>query len=82
MTETIAQSPTPRRKPLPDDTMSFPAAMQAVLEGKRITKLEWGDRETFGVLRNEVLMLHRSDTGWHKWIVSEGDMVSDDWVAF
>ena len=61
-------------------TMDFPTAIANVIAGKRITKLEWADRDTYGELRNTFLMLHR-DGQWFQWIVNEGDLMGKDWIV-
>ena len=68
-----ALSPTPYRPPL-----DFPEALRAVTAGHKITKLEWGDNEYYGVLRDGLLILHKPD-GFHTWIISEGDLAGTDW---
>lgn len=72
-------SPT---KPKPKKTeMDFPEALKEVLTGKSITKLEWGNRNIFGILKDEHLMLHKSDNRYYDWILSEGDLRGDDWIC-
>lgn len=67
--------PSPKVEP----TMNFFTALKAVLNGKIITKLEWDNTEIYGLLRNAQLQLHKPD-GFHVWIISEGDMLGEDWV--
>ena len=67
--------------PTPNKTMSFPEAIKAIIDGKKITKLEWNDPEVFGVLRDGLLMLYGPDEEWHKWIISDGDLTGEDWVT-
>jgi hypothetical protein len=75
------QSPTPpRKKPVSTGTMDFPQAIQAVIEGHRITKQEWDDEEIYGQLRKNTLMIHLED-GWHQWIINDGDLLGDDWIT-
>lgn len=64
---------------IPEQTMSFPEAMQEVIDGYRITKLEWDNIEHYAMLRNGLLMIYLAD-GWHKWIVNDGDMMGMDWI--
>lgn len=61
--------------------MGFGEALVEVLTGKSITKLEWGNRNIFGILKDEHLMLHKSDNRYYDWILSEGDLRGDDWVC-
>lgn len=71
----LNQSPRPQT-PV---TMDFPNAMRLIIEGKKITKLEWGDKNLYGILANGLLMLHKED-GFHTWVISEGDLIGKDWV--
>jgi len=74
----ISQSPVPSRKA--ETLMDFPTAIVALTNGAHITKLEWKDRESYGMLRDSFLMLHR-DGQWHRWIVNDGDLLGQDWVV-
>jgi len=60
--------------------LSFPAAIAAVIVGERITRLEWGDPSAYGMLRGGMLQIHR-DGEWFNWLVSDGDMLGQDWVV-
>ena len=66
----------------PELLVDFPTAVKAVIEGHRITKLEWKDKEpsAYGMLRDGFLMLWTKGE-WHTWTVSEGDLVGQDWVV-
>jgi hypothetical protein len=76
MTKTIALSP----KATDEGTMllTFPEAIQAVIDGHKITKLEWNDESLYGFFRDNRLMIKLAD-GWHLWIVSDGDLFGTDW---
>ena len=76
--QNVSQSPTPSRKA--ETLMDFPSAISAVVNGARISKLEWNDPECFGMLRDGFLMLRR-DGQWHQWIVNDGDLLGQDWVV-
>ena len=70
-------SPTPSAPPL----MDFPTAVAMVIEGKKITKLEWDDPGVVGALHEGRLMILLDDGLWHPWIVSDGDLLGRDWVV-
>ena len=55
--------------------------MRAVIEGHRITKLEWGNKDIYGFLSNTWLSLHRADGTITQWIVNDGDMFGQDWIV-
>lgn len=77
---------TPVRK---KETMSFFDALKETLDGKKIHKLEWEDKEYYGYLKNAKLFLHKpagdaekSRAGTdHSWTISEGDLIGEDWVV-
>lgn len=58
--------------------LDFPSALSAVIEGKCISKQEWNDLQTYGELRQGILML-RMNNKWHRWILSDGDLLGKDW---
>jgi len=76
------QSPVIPRKPEGDTRpkLDFPGAMRAIIEGKRITKLEWGDERVYGHLKDGFLMLTKVGKD-HSWTVSEGDLKGLDYVV-
>lgn len=65
----------------PIDTMAFPEAIKEVIEGRKITKLEWEDKGYYGFLNRDVLSLHKPDGKNYQWIVSEGDLLGKDWMV-
>ena len=69
-------SPVPTKK----KEMDFPSAIKEVIVGKKITKLEWNNKSIYGELKDGLLMLRKEDGKYYQWIISEADMVGDDWV--
>lgn len=63
-------------------TLDFYAALKAIADGARITKLEWNDPETYGVLVDGKVMLrkHDADYEFYPWTISDGDIAGTDWV--
>mgnify|MGYP001571625322 CR=1 len=72
-----SQSPVPSIKK--DPSKSFPGAIQALMNGKKIRRQEWADAEEYCLLKDNFLMIHRNGA-FHTWIVSEGDLLAIDWV--
>ncbi len=62
-------------------TMDFPNALRAVIDGKKISKLEWSDPNIFGVLTSGFLMLHKADGKYYQWIINDGDILGKDWFV-
>lgn len=58
--------------------MNFFDALRAVVQGFRITKLEWKDDRVV-VFLNGTLKIKKPD-GVHDLIISDGDMFGEDWV--
>jgi hypothetical protein len=77
----LAQSPTVTEQK--EGLIDFPAAMQAVKDGNRITKKEWNDKKNnaYCAIHDGLLMLHKDDGVWYKWIVNDGDMFGEDWIV-
>lgn len=77
-------SPLPRTSPLPKTPNpalnDFPAAIALIRDGAKMTKLEWKNPEIYILLRNTHLQIHLAD-GFHDLIVSDGDMMGNDWVV-
>ena len=69
-----------KHSPIVLKTMPFTKALDKLIGGKKITKLEWGNKDIYGLLKDEKLMIHR-DTGFHQWVLSEADMIGDDWMV-
>ena len=76
-------SPTPKGEPVPPDDdhnrMDFPDAMRAVINGAKVTKLEW-DAPVVVVWLETTLKIKLDDGTVHDLIVSDGDMIGMDWV--
>ena len=60
--------------------MKFPEAMEAVTKGKKVTRLEWKDRDIYFVLHGGHLRIHKADKSISDLIVSEGDMLGEDYI--
>lgn len=59
--------------------MSFIEAMEAIISGNHVARREWPDKYEHCLLRDGFLMIyHKND--YHRWLISEGDIMSRDWV--
>lgn len=61
--------------------MNFSSAINQLLNGKKIHKLEWIDKEYYGILENTILKLHKSDSKMYNWILNEGDLIGEDYIV-
>jgi hypothetical protein len=55
----------------------FAEAMSAVVDGHKVARDDWQD-DVFLQMKDGFLMI-KNETGWHQLLVSEADMVADDW---
>lgn len=62
-------------------TLSFSQAIEQVAQGKMISRLEWDNTAFYGVLKDGQLMLHKPDNKFYQWIISDGDILGDDWFV-
>ncbi|MBI4092177.1 MAG: DUF2829 domain-containing protein [Candidatus Levybacteria bacterium] len=79
MTKNKSQSPSPSTHKV-EVKLSFPVAMQNIMNGSKVRRTEWTDKEEYCLLKDNFLMIHRNNK-FHTWIVSEGDMLAIDWVT-
>lgn len=71
-------SPTPAETGT--ETLTFCDAIVAILGGKKVRKADWPDEQYYGLLRQDILMLHKPDGKFYKWIVNKRDMEGVDWI--
>ena len=81
--EVVAQSPLP--EVTPDAVkelqfLNFYDAMREVVDGKRITKAEWKDENTYGLLSDAVLKIN-IDGEVKNWIIGDGDLLGLDFYV-
>jgi hypothetical protein len=62
-------------------TIDFPDAIRAIREGRKVTKLEWGDFKIYLTLVDGRLKIHKAEGTVHDLIVSDADMNGTDWVV-
>lgn len=62
--------------------LNFPDAMYEVIKGKKIKRKEWEDKNEYGIFMDAKLMIMKhDDSKFHPWIISEGDLLADDWYT-
>jgi len=78
--EVVATSPLPKKIEVVDETpmLTFPQAMEAVIEGKRVTKKEWDDVNVYAEMKEGFLIIHTDKD--HQWTVAEADLTGKDYV--
>lgn len=81
MDEQPNQSPQPVKRDQILPTLTFYDALRELANGKRISKLEWGDNQIFGALRNNEVQIHLADGQFKQWTINDGDLFGTDWVV-
>ena len=79
MKTTYSEGFTPFQRPKVK-TMSFEKAVNELLSGKKIHKLEWKDKSYYGMIVEKTLKLHKPDGKFYEWIISYGDLTGDDYI--
>lgn len=84
MAESVSVSPTPNKEKEDSTNMDFYSALKKIVEGKKVHKLEWENKQYYGLLiltpEGEILGLHKPDGNNYQWIVSVGDMKGSDYI--
>jgi hypothetical protein len=76
----VATSPLPKKIEVKDeDTLTFPQAMEAVIDGKKVTRKEWEDVDSYGIMKDGFLIIHKDGKDF-QWLVSESDMTPADYI--
>lgn len=72
--------------------MDFATALKQVREGKRVTRLEWGNPDTWLMMfvwsninpktpTGKYLTIHHADGAMHPLYINDGDLEGEDWVV-
>jgi len=72
-----SKSPLPKKS---DKELNFSEVIKEFIEGKKIHKLEWIDKDYYGVLSEGILKLHKPDGKLYVWSISDGDLMGDDYI--
>jgi hypothetical protein len=77
----ISRSPEPQEVIYEEfEQMNFYEAVREIVKGKKVTKIEWGGSDFYGVLDNSILKIHKDDGKLYHWIISEADILGEDYV--
>lgn len=65
--------------------MDFPDAIRKVIDGKRIARVSWNNAD-YALLKDGWLVVFHKKEGektadFHKWVINDGDLGSDDWIV-
>lgn len=60
--------------------MDFSEAIRKIIDGKKVTRLEWGSKDEYCCISGEFLAIHhKGDADDHSWLVRDGDLLATDW---
>jgi hypothetical protein len=71
-------SPTQKNN---NKNLTFNEALELLIKGNKIHKLEWKNRSYYGRLVNQVLKIHKPDGKFYDWVLSYGDLTGDDYIV-
>ena len=77
--EEKSQSPVPKEVKV-QVNFSFPDAVKAIADGKKVTRVEWDNDKIFGFLNGEFISLQKEDGINYQWIIAKGDLEASDWI--
>lgn len=60
--------------------MDFPNALREVIDGRKVTRLGWGNKDVYVFLRDGFLSIRKADGTFSRLLVSDGDLLGLDWV--
>ncbi len=76
-----AESPTEQKNAFTEQKdMNFSEAIREVIRGQKVTKREWRDSRVYICRFDGYLVIHKIDNMFHKLIVTDGDLLGEDWV--
>ena len=61
--------------------LNFGQAIEIVLVGKHVHKLEWKEKDYYALLDKGVLKLHKPDGQLYQWIISDADLSGTDYTV-
>lgn len=76
MENDISYSPSARKETATE--LTFCNALGKMLEGKKVSKREWENTEEYGLIKAEILHIHRGGED-HRWVISEADIAGTDY---
>ena len=63
--------------------ITFSVAIEVLLDKGRITRKEWEDKRSYVIMADDILSIHKageSNETLRPWIISEADLMADDWI--
>lgn len=69
-----------KQSPVGSLGLDFPEAIREVINGKKITRIEWNDMGTYCFLNKDILAIHKADGKNYQWVINDGDLLAKDWI--
>lgn len=60
--------------------LTFAEAVDQIMLGNKVTRLEWDTNEEYCLEHGEMLSIYRNGQT-HQWLISRGDVMASDWVV-
>lgn len=76
----LKESPLPESSPLPAKVIDFSEALKIILDGKKVTKVSWGNKDEYFFLKNGLITIHKPDGVDYNFIISDVDITGLDFV--
>jgi hypothetical protein len=76
MEENLTPTPKTESKPM---TMDFPDAIRKIMEGKRVARISWGNKD-YCLLKDGWLSVFTKGN-LHTWTINDGDLEGQDWIV-
>lgn len=73
-------SPLPKKLEPINPTMDFFQAIKEVVNGKKIHRIEWEDKEYYCFISDSILTLHKPDGKNYQWVIGISDLMAKDWI--
>lgn len=75
---------SPVKKKEEKEFFGFTTAITKIMEGKRVTRLQWNDVRWYCQLNDGLLSIHKSGEAseqFRAWIINDGDILANDWYC-
>jgi len=60
-------------------TLSFIDAMKKILEGKKVSRIEWAN-DDYCLIKDGWIKIYTKGA-FHEWLISDGDYEAEDWFV-
>ena len=75
------RSPRLAREARREDALGFEGIVGPLLDGYKVTRLEWGNRNVYVFMHDGYLSIKKEDGSVHALLVRDVDMWATDWVV-